>query len=63
MAVLVANCPRCGSGNMTFDVSSTILTVQQYGWQRWYEDAVKAGYEAIAANASSAPGTATTGPS
>jgi Domain of unknown function (DUF4145) len=37
MAVLVANCPRCGAANMTFDVLGTVFVRQEYGWQRWFE--------------------------
>jgi Domain of unknown function (DUF4145) len=37
MSVLVANCPRCKSQYMTFDVRSMMKIAVQYGWQRWYE--------------------------
>ncbi len=37
MAVLVADCPRCGSGKMTFDLTQEHLIGFQYGWQQWYE--------------------------
>ena len=37
MAVLVADCPRCGSKAMTFDVESSVFRFQQYKWQNWHE--------------------------
>ncbi len=37
MAELVADCPRCGSQNITFDVLSEHIFNMQYGWQNWYE--------------------------
>jgi hypothetical protein len=37
MAELVANCPRCGSRQITFDVTAENQYRIQYGWQRWYE--------------------------
>lgn len=37
MAELVANCPRCGSMHMTFDVSAAKVYRVLYEWQRWYE--------------------------
>lgn len=37
MSELVANCPRCGSKNMTFDLIKEHLVAIQYGWQYWYE--------------------------
>src|SRR5215469_8238227 len=36
MSELVANCPRCGSVNMTFDVRSTHC-YQSHDWRREYE--------------------------
>ena len=33
MAELVANCPRCGSAKMTFDLTQTHLLGMEYGWQ------------------------------
>jgi hypothetical protein len=34
MSVLVADCPRCGSGRMTFDVMANVPTEEvRYGWQ------------------------------
>jgi hypothetical protein len=37
MSVIVANCPRCRSKNMTFDVLSDVLTGIQYDWQAHHE--------------------------
>lgn len=37
MAQLVANCPRCGAGRITFDVSQAFATREMHGWQLWYE--------------------------
>jgi hypothetical protein len=37
MAELVANCPRCGSRQITFDVSAAKIIRTEYGWQNWYE--------------------------
>lgn len=37
MPELVANCPRCGSNNMSFDVTQSHIIGQEYGWQNWYE--------------------------
>jgi len=37
MAELVADCPRCGSKSITFDLLGAIHTVTQYSWQYWYE--------------------------
>lgn len=37
MAELVANCPRCGSRHMTFDVSAAKIFRVEHGWQQWYE--------------------------
>ena len=37
MPELVANCPRCGAGHITFDVMQEHIVGIQYGWQRWYE--------------------------
>lgn len=36
-ALLVGNCPRCRSQNMTFDVPDAVPIGTQYGWQRWFE--------------------------
>ena len=35
--IIVANCPRCRSNNMTFDVLQTISTTFAYGWKRSFE--------------------------
>lgn len=37
MAELVADCPRCGSRRITFDVIQAHITGVEYGWQQWYE--------------------------
>ena len=37
MAELVANCPRCGSRHITFDVTAAKVFRIEYGWQHWYE--------------------------
>ena len=37
MALLVADCPRCGSRQITFDVAAQAYRYQRYDWQNWYE--------------------------
>ena len=37
MAELVANCPRCGSRQITFDVTDAKHYRTEHGWQHWYE--------------------------
>jgi hypothetical protein len=37
MAELVADCPRCGSKRITFDVLADIVIGEQFRWQQWYE--------------------------
>lgn len=37
MAVLVADCPRCGSAKMSFDVEAAHFIGIEHRWQRWYE--------------------------
>jgi hypothetical protein len=37
MAELVANCPRCGTERITFDVTAVQLVGMRYNWQHWYE--------------------------
>lgn len=37
MPELVANCPRCGSRHITFDVTAAKQYRQEYRWQNWYE--------------------------
>ncbi len=37
MAILVADCPRCGARRMSFDVQNSVLVGVVYGWQHWYE--------------------------
>lgn len=37
MAELIANCPRCGSARITFDVSALTTVDYRYGWQHIFE--------------------------
>lgn len=37
MAELVADCPRCGSKKITFDVTQEHFIRKRYDWQNWYE--------------------------
>jgi hypothetical protein len=37
MSQLVANCPRCGSIKMTFDLKSSCRVAIEYDWKRYYE--------------------------
>jgi hypothetical protein len=37
MSELVADCPRCGSQKMTFDLLRAHLFEVQYDWQQWFE--------------------------
>lgn len=37
MAELVADCPRCGSQKITFDVTAATVVAHYHGWQNWYE--------------------------
>lgn len=37
MAELVADCPRCGSNSITFELLGAIHTRTLYEWQYWYE--------------------------
>jgi hypothetical protein len=37
MSLLVANCPRCGSQHITFDVRAELVVGIQYDWQQHYE--------------------------
>lgn len=37
MAELVANCPRCNSNHITFDITAVNIFRVQYSWQQWYE--------------------------
>jgi hypothetical protein len=37
MAELVANCPRCGTARITFDVSALVPIAFRYGWQHIFE--------------------------
>jgi hypothetical protein len=37
MAELIADCPRCGSRRITFDVTDAHTFAESYGWKRHYE--------------------------
>jgi uncharacterized protein DUF4145 len=37
VAELVADCPRCGSKKITFDLTQELLVGVRYNWQQWYE--------------------------
>lgn len=37
MPELVADCPRCGSRRITFDLLAAKIIRVEYGWQQWYE--------------------------
>lgn len=37
MSELVAQCPRCGSSQITFDVKSSHHATTNHGWQPWFE--------------------------
>ena len=37
MALLISNCPRCGTENITFDVAGKHLRCTRYSWQPWFE--------------------------
>lgn len=37
MSELVADCPRCGAKEMTFDLRIANFTHTEHGWQRWCE--------------------------
>jgi hypothetical protein len=37
MSELVANCPRCGAKEMTFDLMIQLLIKSEYNWKNWYE--------------------------
>jgi hypothetical protein len=37
MSLLVANCPRCGTGRVTFDVTAANTAGRRYSWQPRYE--------------------------
>lgn len=37
MSELVANCPRCGANEMTFDLVNQIPVNVKYDWQMWFE--------------------------
>src|SRR5689334_6267135 len=37
MSLLIANCPRCGSKSITFQILGQVHTDTEYGWQKFYE--------------------------
>ncbi len=37
MAMLVADCPRCGSASMTHDVTAQVFRGTEYGWKHAFE--------------------------
>ncbi len=37
MAELVADCPRCRTRRITFDIGQAHITGMEYKWQQWYE--------------------------
>lgn len=37
MPELVADCPRCGSRKITFDLAAAKIIAVHYSWQNWYE--------------------------
>jgi hypothetical protein len=37
MSLLIADCPRCGSKRVTFDVTAQVFRSKQYGWANEYE--------------------------
>ncbi len=37
MPLLVADCPRCGASEITFDVTAQVFRDQQYGWRNSHE--------------------------
>lgn len=37
MSEIVADCPRCGAGHITFDLNAQNLFLTRYNWQNWYE--------------------------
>lgn len=37
MSELVADCPRCNSSKMTFDVRAQNYILTKYNWQNWFE--------------------------
>jgi hypothetical protein len=37
MAELVADCSRCGSKRITFDLTQENILGMEHGWQQWYE--------------------------
>lgn len=37
MSVMVADCPRCGAEEITFDVEAAVYVGQEYGWVDHYE--------------------------
>jgi len=37
VSVFVADCPRCGTKQITFDLTAYVPINMRYGWQTWYE--------------------------
>src|SRR5580704_14975237 len=37
MSLLIADCPRCGSKSITFDVCAQVFRFQESQWKNWYE--------------------------
>jgi Domain of unknown function (DUF4145) len=37
MGLLVANCPRCGAGQITFDLQAQVHVDRRHNWQNWFE--------------------------
>ena len=37
MAILVANCPRCGANKITLQLLADNFLEEHYGWKRFYE--------------------------
>lgn len=37
MSELVADCPRCGADQMTFDLRDQVIVGKKYDWQNWLE--------------------------
>jgi hypothetical protein len=37
MSLLVADCPRCGAKNMTFEVTAGAYRGSEHGWKQWFE--------------------------
>jgi len=37
MPIFVTDCPRCGSKQMTMDVTAAVHRFERHNWQQWYE--------------------------